>query len=169
MPSESARFWAKVRRAGPGECWLWTAAAGTDGYGRLRVKRDGQWSHARAHRLSWELHRGAIPADLGVLHRCDNPRCVNPEHLFLGTDAENVSDKVAKNRQARGGGDGPQLPHGEGHMLHKLTVPAVVEIRRQLEAGELPRGAIAVQFGVCKTTVNQIAQGKTWKHVSRSA
>lgn len=86
------RFWAKVDRGG--ECWRWTAGCDSSGYGSLRVE------HAKisAHRLSWQLHHGPIPPGQNVLHRCDNPRCVRPSHLFLGTQADNIADMLAKGR-----------------------------------------------------------------------
>lgn len=86
------RFWAKVDRGG--ECWLWTAGRDSSGYGSLRTGH----TKVSAHRLSWQLHHGQIPPGQNVLHRCDNPRCVRPDHLFLGTQADNVADMVAKGR-----------------------------------------------------------------------
>ena len=88
------RFWAKVVCGGPSECWEWTATLDGGGYGRIKSggKLDG------AHRVSWELHHGKIPVDRWVLHRCDNRKCVNPAHLFLGTRGDNVSDMVQKGR-----------------------------------------------------------------------
>lgn len=91
------RFWSKVQKTET--CWLWTGEASSHfGYGRLHV--NGR--RTRAHRYSWELHNGAVPEGKFLLHSCDNPRCVRPEHLRVGTQRENMADKTARGRQARG-------------------------------------------------------------------
>jgi hypothetical protein len=88
------RFWRHVDASG--DCWVWTGARSIAGYGKMRLSRPRQLMDA--HRVSWELHNGPIPDGFLVLHRCDNPPCVRPEHLFLGTHADNAADKIAKGR-----------------------------------------------------------------------
>lgn len=99
--SSSRLFLSKVQQRSPEECWLWTAAVTGNGYGHFAVGPRIGRRFIRAHRFAWKLFRGEIPNGLHVLHRCDNRLCCNPSHLFLGTNVDNVADKVAKNRQAR--------------------------------------------------------------------
>jgi len=99
--SVKSRFASRVTPSDPASCWEWSGSRNADGYGYLRVgsQRDGTRSRVLAHRLAWMLaHGGAIPGGLFVLHRCDNPPCCNPAHLFLGTNADNVADMLAKGR-----------------------------------------------------------------------
>ncbi len=90
------RFWPKVDRRGPDECWEWKAARQAEGYGKMFTTN--RCRPERAHRVSWVLHHGPIPDGMFVLHRCDNPPCVNPAHLFLGTNLDNIEDMGRKGR-----------------------------------------------------------------------
>lgn len=134
---------------GQEECWHWLGAIGSDGYGRL--KHHGK--SYQAHRFSYESFKGPIPRDLCVLHQCDNPRCVNPTHLIVGTILDNHRDKVSKGRQG--------LP------LPKLTIEDVQEIRALIDSGE-KRAVIARRFGVCRSTVQDIDKGRSWQLDSNS-
>lgn len=143
-------------------CWLWTASSDESGYGRLNGEASGQRFRS-AHRASWLLHKGAVPSGLFVLHKCDTPACVNPEHLFLGTTQDNVSDKMAKGRHPR---CAPYAP-ARGERCHgsKLTAPKVANIKMLFALGA-SGVAISEWFGVNKASASAIRRGTAWRHVS---
>lgn len=144
------RFWESVARSAG--CWLWRRGP-SPRYGKLSIGASGFVS---AHRLSWQLHYGVIPAGLCVLHRCDQPLCVRPDHLFIGTHAENVADRHRKGRDGRG----VRLPQS------KLT-PRRVRRARFLRANtDLSFAAIGRQFNVSDITIQRAITGQTWSHVS---
>lgn len=147
--SVEKRFLAKVKPAGTMECWEWVGAKCKQGYGQFSLKGRTQ----KAHRVSYGLWCHQLPPSSQVLHRCDNPSCVNPGHLFLGTNDDNVADKMEKGRHA--------CPRGQGHALAKLTEPNVLAIRQSEESGQ----ATAARFGVSTTTISQIRTRKVWKHI----
>lgn len=130
-----SRFWSKVKRTAPDECWIWTGRSNTKGYGELEAGR----KRMKAHRISWEMKHGPIPENMFVCHRCDNPPCVNPGHLFIGTPAENARDMSLKNR-------------GPGS---KLTIPQVLEICKST----IPSKELAEKFNVAKGTIYNIRSG----------
>jgi hypothetical protein len=142
------RFWEKVLKTD--SCWLWRGAIGDSGYGHIA---DENRKTKIASRVSWELHYGSIPAGLHVLHRCDNPPCVRPDHLFLGTDADNAADMYAKGRQHKA--------RGEAHPRAKLTEDQVRAIRQ----GRRTDAAFAREFGVTATAIYSVRRGQTWRHV----
>lgn len=140
-------------------CWLWTGAPG-DGsrngqYGRFRMSG----RQCKAHRAAWLLLRGQIPNGKHVLHRCDNPACVNPDHLFLGSNEENVADRVAKGRT------GWKARQGESHPMRKLTEDDIRSIRLRSSNGESCR-SIAADFGIHYATVSEIKNLRKWRHVT---
>jgi predicted XRE-type DNA-binding protein len=155
------RFWPKVAQSGPDDCWPWTGAAEVSGYGKVFTGRnaDGTSQFVKAHRLSWELANGRpIPDGLYVLHACDNPPCVNPAHLRVGTLAENVADRVERNRSRRS--------QGEANENAKLTESQVRQIIAELQ--RLPRrsqASIAAQFGVKQPQVSRIMRRENWGHL----
>lgn len=160
MPSLEDRFWEKVEVAGPDECWEWQAYKDGCGYGQIfREKIGGIRHNDRAHRISWELHNGPIPADLQVLHTCDNPPCCNPAHLWLGTPADNAADREEKGRGNRG------HVWGEGHGQSKLTEDQVLEIRMLYATGGITHQALANRHGVTREAISRIMQGRTWSYL----
>lgn len=146
-------FWDRVEKTET--CWRWTGQLNPDGYGvfqEWRKDRPQPRYSVRAHRRAWELTNGPIPPSLCVLHRCDNPACINPDHLWLGTPKDNAVDMATKGR-AR--------PSGKSLIL---TPEPVIEIRRQRAAG-LSLSKIALYHSVDKSTIWQVVQGKIWAWV----
>jgi hypothetical protein len=132
-------------------CWLWTGTLGLDGYGK--IKRAGKTY--RAHRLSYELFCDA-PGEMLVMHKCDTPLCVNPDHLSLGTPADNMEDKVAKGRQAKGERAGPRA----------LTPKLIAEIKAAYVPRKVSQRALAERFGVAEITIHRMLKARTWKHLT---
>lgn len=147
---ERSRFWAKVDFGDGTGCWEWKGAPKREGnYGRMRFRGYRTF----AHRLSWMITRGDIPDGLFVCHHCDNGRCVRPDHLFLGTPADNTHDMIRKGR-ARQNCKKPE----------KLTADDVVRIR-ELVASGIGVGVIAQRYGVHYSMVSKIAHRQKWKSV----
>jgi hypothetical protein len=156
------RFWSKVDiLENCAACWLWTAALTPGGYGRFAFGKRG--SNTNAQRIAWMLTNGEIPPGMDVLHRCDNPPCVNPAHLFLGTQADNVADMDAKGRRKWGGFVPP--PRSGVPWIAKVTESEVTEIRA-LFAGGTRQVAIAKSYGISQQLVSAICRRHVWKHVS---
>lgn len=162
---DSNYFWARVNRDGPlivdTPCWEWARWCGTHGYGLVRpTKREMQKTHAvlMAHRVAWELANGPIPEGRLVLHRCDNRKCCNPDHLFLGDDQANVDDMMQKGRGRKA--------RGKEQHLAKLTPEQVLEIRAERsKEPRTPLKVLAERYGVSMSLVSQVARGKHWKHL----
>lgn len=146
-----ARFWAKVDKQGNDDCWNWTGSLRGRRYGDLRVNGPKE----KAHRVSWVIHNSQIPDGICVCHRCDNPACVNPSHLFTGTHADNMADRDMKGRL------GPR--HGEYGSNTKLTEKQVIEIIRL--RGGVTQVTLAERFGVSPSTIGMIHINKTWRHI----
>lgn len=156
--SVEERFWNRVNKTSG--CWEWCGTIRPDGYGILQ-KASKVNSFYRAHRLSWALHNGDLPDNLHVCHKCDNPRCVNPDHLFLGTDADNQKDKWQKGR-----GSPPPIMCGSANPYAKLTEKDVKKMRELRKKGWLNREIAELFPDIHPGTVKNITGGRAWKHVN---
>ena len=143
MKTLEQRFWPKVRKTS--SCWIWIGRLTDRGYGLIGRGRQGLYQ-LRAHRGSWQLHYGAIPHGLYVCHTCDNRACVNPQHLFLGNQSDNLMDAARK-----------------GRMPHVLTPSKVQDIRHRYP--ELSTGMLAREYGVSRTLISKIIRRELWAHV----
>jgi hypothetical protein len=151
--TEEQRFlkWVAVKSAN--ECWEWLGSLNQEGWHGQWRSKDGRIE--LTHRASWRLFKSEIPGGLFVLHRCDNPKCVNPTHLFLGNQTDNMADMYRKGRDRQG------VSKGEEHGMSKLTSDAVLEIRTSNESGVV----LARKFGITPTTVCDVRKRRIWKHI----
>ena len=149
------KFWAKVDKKSDDECWNWTASMDRHGYGQIGVN----YKNYRTHRIAWVIHSGEIPEGLCVCHKCDNPACVNPAHLFLGTLKDNAVDRSKKCR-----GVSPDNT-GERNGRHKITEKDVIAIRLKYAPYIYSACKLAKEYGVTTTTIYRIVKYKTWKHI----
>lgn len=145
----ASRFAAKWIAEPNSGCWIWTAAGNENGYGHIGFRRRVE----KAHRAAWLLFHGPIPDGMDVLHRCDTPPCVNPDHLFLGSNVDNVRDKVSKGRQAG-------APGGRNGRA-KLTDELVATLRARVRAGETA-SSVGRSLGVSVSTACRIVRGELW-------
>jgi len=145
------RFWTKVNKTDT--CWEWTAFLDKGGYGTFKIDRKNQ----RAHRISYTLHKGDIPPGQVVMHMCDNPKCVNPAHLTLGTLADNNRDMKSKGRMVN--------PVGTKHGQSKLNNNQVQEIRSIYAQGNSSMQSLADKYGITLGTIHPLLTRKTWRHI----
>lgn len=153
------RFWSHVERLDSG-CWVWTAARNTGGYGMFKVDRTTVAAHRFVMRNA--LEDAGDECDWIVCHTCDNPPCVNPSHLFIGTFQDNLNDMIAKGRQHFPGTGAPL--RGEAHPKTTLTTEQVHDIRARFTNGE-KRSELSTRFGVGWSTIDRIAKRETWAHI----
>jgi hypothetical protein len=152
------RFWRYVNKTDG--CWLWTGGSRSKkGYGQIGGGGKGA-KHILAHRLSYEIHKGQIPEGMVVMHSCDNPSCVNPDHLSVGTQSQNILEAFAKGRKVC------RPPHkfGESHGASKIKELDAIEILKSTEATKI----IAAKYGVSKSAIERLRNGKSWKHLPRT-
>jgi HNH endonuclease len=141
----------------PTGCWIWMASLRPTGYGQFRYKGTTEL----AHRVAWLLFKGEIPKNrtayktMNVLHRCDTPRCVNPDHLFLGDQGDNISDAVSKGRWGKRG------CQGESHGRARLTEEIVREILKSQDSAPI----LAARYRTSKGTIQHIRKRRTWRHL----
>ena len=147
------RFWRRVKRGAQTECWEWQGGMFSDGYGAFTMDKRAR----KAHRVAWELENGPIPHGLVICHRCDNPACVNPSHLFPGTWAENSHDRDTKGRTCR--------TPGSERWSSKLTEAIVLDIRARYIPRKVTLQQLADEYGVCMQLISQIVNRKIWTHI----
>lgn len=150
-PVGKIKFWPRVNVSGPGDCWEWQSCKDSSGYGNLRV--EGKVIHA--HRLAYIFKHGLIPLGLSVCHRCDNPPCCNPSHLFLGTQVDNNHDRDNKGRTSKGELSGKV----------KLKKQQVLEIVELFATGKYTRRELATKFNISRPTIYRITTKTTWRHL----
>lgn len=159
--NDGTEFWNKVNKEGENGCWEYTGGRGYNGYGQYWL--DGK--NIRAHRYSYILHHPLTidllegHREIIVCHRCDNPKCVNPAHLFLGASADNTKDMMAKGRKCD--------KKGEKHHMVKLTETQVREIRTKYANGGITYKQLGLEYGVTESCVRQAFHGKSWSHIEK--
>jgi len=151
IPTHADRFWAKVDRRGPDECWPWLASKNRRGYGQFRL--DGKMR--KAHRVAYALANGPLPHGALVCHHCDNPPCCNPHHLFSGSQAQNMQDMKSKGRRR----DNSSVPRGRSHYAAKLTPEQAQAIKESTTAPAI----LAAELGVSRAAIHNIRKGRSWR------
>ena len=150
-------FWRKVRKVGEEDCWEWTAYKNDRGYGQFSTSGNSHRKLEQASRVAYFLGYGEFDEKLFVCHHCDNPGCVNPKHLFLGTHTDNVRDMVAKNRH--------NPNRGEDSYKSILTEADVIKIRELYATGKYFQTDLGEMFGVHKSTISGVINRRRWNHV----
>lgn len=151
----SQDFWERVDKSRVDGCWEWNGRRHEDGYGEI----DWHGKTKKAHRVAYELTFGSIPQGMNVCHRCDNPPCCNPAHLFLGTQSENIQDMDNKGRR----NSKYPVHRGEKHPFHKLSIAKVSEIRKRYASGEITQSELGEEYGVDNSCVSRIVRNLAWK------
>jgi len=152
MDEFAGQFWMRAQKTeDANECWIWCSTKDRNGYGIFSFGGEVY----RAHRIAYELSNGAFPARMLVCHYCDNPACVNPNHLFIGTQKENMSDCASKGRK-------PSFC-GEKNSRHKVTALQVEQIRREYSRGGVTQKELGCKYGISRGGLARIIRGATWR------
>lgn len=157
LDAEISRFWSKVGKKDIEECWEWIGGLDKDGYGRFKV-RSGIRT-LKSHRLAYYLSNNKKQNSLLVCHKCDNPKCCNPNHLFIGTQKDNRIDCVKKGRMVQ------NCKHGEESDKSKLTADQVKDIIEEYYSGNASQIVLSKKYGVTATNIGAIVTNKIWKHL----
>ncbi len=159
LEEAAERFWSKVDKTG--NCWLWTAAKNKSGYGNFRSNTFFK-GELLAHRVSFRLAWGRAPKG-GVLHKCDTPACVNPSHLYEGSQRDNAADMMARGRHGSATKGNGYLPRGEGHHYYRVGKKLTREEALQIRRSSGSNAAIGLRFGVDRSMVCKIKHGVCWR------
>jgi hypothetical protein len=166
--ADARRFWLMATIGKESECWDWQGTKDKNGYGKFYLAG----KQVRAHRVSISIAKDVSVLGWHVLHSCDNPSCVNPSHLFLGTNQENTQDKCRKGRHSCGYGDKngsrtrpERLARGERNPQAKLTSGQVIAIRRDYASRKTSQYRLSAQYGVAQSLISLIVRGKVWSHL----
>lgn len=156
LSQRTNRFWKLVQKSTDiNKCWNWIGKKDIRGYGNFSWGKHGDPRHG-AHRFSYIIHKGSIPKGKWILHHCDNPLCVNPKHLFIGTGLDNIKDMVSKKRHS----------FGERNRKAKLKESDILAIINLCKLGDMTRKEIAEKFSVNKSTIYNILSKRSWKHLT---
>lgn len=166
--TDPQRFWSKVQKTDG--CWLWMGGRYPTSYGKVRVSNRTTY----AHRVAWALSNGEIPAGLHVCHHCDNPPCVRPDHLFVGTCKDNMQDRARKGRSGHithpeAFVGNPNAPRGEAHPRARLTNDAVVLIRQLWRTGDYTQTELGELFGCSHDAISRVVNLKSWTHIKAAS
>lgn len=153
-------FWKRVDKGSPDECWNWKGNLFTNGYGQLGFVHRGS---RLAHRYSYLIHNGTVCNDNQVLHKCDNKKCVNPNHLFLGSQSDNIQDMINKGRDNIYFKNGGSV--GEKNTKSKLNETDVEEIKRKYNTGLYTQLKLSEIFGISRSAISHITRNYTWRHI----
>lgn len=152
-PKDTERFWKKVDKKSPSECWFWLGGFFPTGYGVFALNHKA----CRAHRVAWRIAYGPIPKGAMIRHSCDIKACVNPEHLLAGFHADNITDAIQRDRY--------KALRGEDHGGAKLTEEQVLAIRAEYSTGRVTQKQLAKKFGVNPANIGSIIRRVTWRHI----